>query len=76
MVQFELFVNNRWHPVVRYDTTHGFVHRDIIHFDGRVDKMVVIGYDYNDALDIAESDLKANWPIYRERFFKEVKENE
>lgn len=76
VVQFEIFINNRWYTIVRYDTAHGFAHRDIIHFDGKVDKMVVMAYDYNEALNIAESDLKANWFIYRERFLKEVKDNE
>jgi len=28
--------------------------------------------DYNDALTFAESDLKANWGVYKERFFEGV----
>ncbi len=28
-------------------------------------------YDDNDALTFAESDLRANWEIYKERFLKE-----
>lgn len=76
MVQLEIYINDRWYPAVRYDTAHGFAHRDIIHFDGKIDKMVVMASDYNDALNIADADLKTNWPIYRERFLREVKNNE
>ncbi|MEW6040396.1 MAG: hypothetical protein AB1633_02635 [Elusimicrobiota bacterium] len=34
MVQLEIKIKNKWYPVVRYDTKHGFAHKDVIHFDG------------------------------------------
>lgn len=71
MIQLEIDVNGAWKPVVRYDTAHGFAHRDIIHPQGEVDKTPVAMGDYNAALSFAELDLRSNWEMYRERFLKE-----
>jgi hypothetical protein len=70
-VQFETLIGGKWYPVVRYDTSHGFAHRDLINRKGEVKKTPIFIYDYNDALTFAESDLRANWEIYKERFLKE-----
>lgn len=69
-VQLETLIENEWHPVVRYDTAHGFAHRDLLNRKGEVTKTPVFIHDYNDALTFAESDLKANWEIYKERFLR------
>jgi len=59
-VQLEIFFNNKWYPVVRYDTAHGFAHKDLIHKDGKIDKTPIFYLDYNDALTFAEFDLITN----------------
>ena len=69
-VQLETLVDNRWQPVVRYDSSHGFAHRDLFNKKGGVTKSPLFIYDYNDALTFAESDLKSNWELYRERFLR------
>jgi hypothetical protein len=56
--------------VVRYDTAHGFSHRDQYDIRGTAIKTPLFILNYNQALTFAESDLKANWKVYRERFFK------
>lgn len=73
IVQLEILIDKQWFPIVRYDTAHGFAHRDIIHPNGHTDKTPLIFEDFNEALDFAEFDLKSNWEVYRERFLKEVK---
>jgi len=72
MVQYELFVEEKWHEVVRYDTSHGYAHRDLIHADGRKEKLELFFRDLNICLTYAENDLRANWKNYREKFLKEV----
>lgn len=72
VVQYELFIEGRWYPVVRYDTAHGFAHKDIVTFSGGVTKHELPFADYNLALTFAEKDLKENWLRYRENFLKEV----
>ena len=69
-IQYETMVGEKWHPVVRYDTAHGFAHRDLISRKEEVAKTPLFTSDYNDALTFAESDLKANWEIYKERFLR------
>lgn len=67
-VQLETLVGNRWFPIVRYDCAHEFAHRDLLRKDGAVTKTPIFIHDYNDALTFAESDLKENWKVYKERY--------
>lgn len=70
-IQYETKVGEQWHPVVRYDTAHGFAHRDLMNLNGTVVKTPLFNQDFNDALTFAESDLKANWIHYKKRFIEE-----
>jgi len=45
----------------------------LINIKGEIAKTPLFAEDYNDALTFAESDLKTNWEIYKERFLKEAK---
>ena len=72
VVQLEVFINSRWQAVVRYDTAHGFPHRDLLHPDGRTDKLPLPIQDFNEALTFAELDLETNWEMYKRRFLEEV----
>jgi len=70
-VQFETKVKDTWYPVVRYDTSHGFAHRDLLDINGGVQKTPLFNHDYNDTLTFAENDLKLNWRHYKNRFLGE-----
>ena len=72
MVQYEIKIGGEWHPVVRYDTAHGFAHQDILHWRRPAEKRDLPGRDYNLTLSFAEDDLRRNWNAYRERFMREV----
>lgn len=72
-VQLEVYYKGRWYPVIRYDTAHGFAHRDYLRPDGKVEKTPLFTQDYNEALTFAEKDLNMNWESCRQRFLKEVK---
>ncbi|MBE0427561.1 MAG: hypothetical protein IBX72_13075 [Nitrospirae bacterium] len=67
-IQYETKIDDKWHTVVRYDTAHGFAHRDLMNIHGRVDKTPLFNQDYNDALTFAENDLKTNWEYYKKRY--------
>jgi hypothetical protein len=70
-LQYETKVKDDWFPVVRYDTAHGFVHRDLMNYKGIViSKTPLFNQDYNDALTFAENDLKLNWEYYKKRFLE------
>ncbi len=70
-VQYETKIDDKWHPVVRYDTAHGFAHRDLLTLSGPVKKTPLFNQDYNDALTFAENDLKSNWQYYKRRLLEE-----
>jgi hypothetical protein len=74
-LQLEIYFEDKWYPIIRYDTAHGFTHKDILHKDGRIDKEPLFVNDYNEALTFAETDIKANWQIYRDQFLKEEDPN-
>lgn len=68
-VQLEIFVNGKWQPVVRYDSAHGFAHRDRYFLDGRSTK-TDLNIDFKEALTFADEDIKDNWQAYRDRFLR------
>lgn len=72
-VQYETLIKETWFPVVRYDSSHGFAHRDLINKDGKKRKTPLFITDKNEALTFAENDIKDNWEVYKIRFLKEVK---
>lgn len=76
MIQLETKVRDKWYPVVRYDTKHGFSHKDIVSFDGSTEKFNLGMSNYNIAITFAEQDLKKNWEVYVEQFLKEVVNND
>ena len=67
-LQYETRAGGKWLPVVRYDTAHGYAHRDLMDRYGKVTKTPLFNQDYNDALTFAESELKTNWRHYKDDF--------
>jgi len=72
-VQYETKIDQKWFPVVRFDTAHGFAHRDLLDVRGVKKKTPVFAKDFNEALIFAEADIKSNWKMYKERFIREIK---
>ena len=55
VVQYEALINDEWRPIIRYDTSHGFAHKDIIHYKGKEDKQPLYFQDFNMAFTPLES---------------------
>ena len=70
-VQFETLVKEKWLPVVRYDTAHGYAHKDILHLDGLKEKVDLGPMTMKDALVAADRNINENWLRYKKRFLKE-----
>ena len=69
VVQLECFFENiGWLPIVRYDTAHGFAHRDKMHPKEETVKTEISVRSYKEGLNYALDDLKANWREYRRRY--------
>lgn len=71
-IQLEILVGGEWYAVVRYDTAHGRPHCDILHPKGRQTKKWFDGYSIADVLTFGQKDIVENWPLYRDRFLKEM----
>ena len=68
VVQDETILEGKWLPGVRYDTEHGYAHRDFFDKKGHKQKTPLFTRDYNEALTFAEGDIKSNWRIYKKSF--------
>ncbi|MCF6147600.1 MAG: hypothetical protein E3K37_02970 [Candidatus Kuenenia sp.] len=53
---------------MRYDTEHGFAHRDLLDREGNKKKTPLFAKDYNEVLTFAEYDIKSNWNSYKQAF--------
>ena len=71
-MQLEVLVKDKWFPVVRYDTAHGFAHKHLFHYREKPEQIPLFTHNYAEALDFADADIKTNWELYRERFLKEA----
>lgn len=74
IIQLEIAIGGNWVPIRRYDTAHGFSHCDIIHAHGEIEKEPIPATNFNEALTIAEHDLRHLWRFYRDEFIKEVED--
>ena len=69
VVQLECkFDDINWTPIVRYDTVHGFAHRDRMHPRQTAEKTEMRVRDFNEGLTVAMFDLVNNWIDYRRRY--------
>lgn len=65
VAQYESKIKDAWYPIVRYDCSHGFFHRDILNPKGEKTKQVVQIQNLKDALTYAEQDIKDGWEWYK-----------
>jgi len=69
VVQLEVKTKDFWKVVLRYDTFHGYAHKDCYDIEGKCKKInLSIGFD--DSMTIADEDIDENWEFYREKFLK------
>jgi len=73
VVQYEAFLKNEWREILRYDTSHGFLHLDVCHIKKKSDKIKLDITDLNQAFSYAIQDIKAKWQFYRDRYEREIK---
>ena len=68
-VQLEVFVNDQWRVVIRYDSAHGFAHIDRYYLDGRKVKKE-LNLKLSEGLTLADEDIKENWKAYQKAFLE------
>jgi len=66
VIQYEAFIDGKWHAIVRYDEAHGFFHRDLMSPTGKQEKTPLYSSDRKLAFDQALEDIKSSWRSYRQ----------
>ena len=72
VIQYESFINGNWIPIVRYDNTHGFFHRDEMSPHKEQIKTKIYIDNLNEAFQYADSDIKENWKYYKKQYLKNL----
>lgn len=67
-VQYRARIRGEWRPIVRFDTAHGYAHKDVSYPDGKQETQELVLDDYGIALNHALRDVRARWEFYRERY--------
>jgi hypothetical protein len=72
VVQYEVRIDERFWPVVRYDASHGHGHRDTLDSNGKTLRKDWLPAHMNlkDCLSYAAIDLRVNWKQYRLQFLE------
>jgi hypothetical protein len=70
MVQYETTLAGKLAPVVRYDTAHGYAHRDVLDRQGRTISKTPLGQhtSLNDAFQDAMQDVRRHWRYYQQHY--------
>jgi len=68
-VQLEVYVDDQWKTVIRYDTAHSYSHIDRYYLDGRKVKKE-LHLKLNESLTLADEDIKENWKKYKKSFLE------
>jgi hypothetical protein len=66
-VQLEVWFGDAWQPILRYDASHGFAHRDVYETPRRKRKER-IDLSLPETLTLADRDIDRNWGRYVEAF--------
>jgi len=73
VVQYEAKFDEEWHPIVRYDCSHGFLHRDVMFPGDKKEKYPLDIPDLKTALLYAEQDIKDRWKWYRDQYRRRLR---
>jgi hypothetical protein len=72
VAQYEALIEGEFRPVVRFNGSHGFPHRDLLDWSGvTIEKRwAEAGTTMNDAVTEAIRDIRSNWEYYRDQFLR------
>jgi hypothetical protein len=73
VIQYEAEIGGRWLALVRYDTAHGYLHRDVMYPDGSREKLRIPTTDLARALNEAIEELERQWSFYRRVYEERMK---
>ena len=68
VIQYEAYIDGKWHPIVRFDEAHDFFHRDVLSPTGSQEKTPRSSSDKGLALTEAMNEIKQQWQSYRKAY--------
>ncbi len=68
VIQYEAYIDGKWRAIVRFDSAHGFFHKDIMSPAGEQQKIDLSSFDKKFDLNEAIADIKNNWASYRKEY--------
>lgn len=68
VIQYEAYIDGKWRAIVRYDSAHGFFHKDMMSPIGEQQKIAQVSFDKKLALNGAIEDIKKHWSSYRKEY--------
>jgi len=72
MVQYEISQAGDWNVVVRFDTFHGILHRDLQNPDGTSQKQWLAHTNFDEGLNFSYNHIVENWEKYRDWYFSRL----
>ncbi|MCK4315181.1 MAG: hypothetical protein KAW49_13975 [Anaerolineae bacterium] len=72
-IQYEAHIGGKWRAIVRYDTAHGFPHKDTLHPDGTQTKETFPSYSNAEVLTMGQQDIWRNWKRHRRNYEREMR---
>lgn len=67
VVQLETSIKEEWAPVIRYNYSHGFPHKDLLFSNRKKIKEDIFEDNLAKVVNLAINDLKRNWKKYLRR---------
>jgi hypothetical protein len=61
VLQYEAMIEEKWLAIIRYDCSHGFFHRDLLHPNGDKEKKLLDVPNLKYAFTFAKQDLEDKW---------------
>lgn len=69
--QYEVLIEGRHRPAVRYDSAHGRPHCDVLDWDGEtIEKVWLPHEDFGRALSDAIREIEEQWSTFRAAFLR------
>ena len=72
IVQYEISLAGDWRVVVRFDTFHGILHKDLQYPDGTSQKQWLADTNFDEGLNFSYNHIQENWEIYRASYLSKL----
>lgn len=73
VVQYEARIDGKWYNIVRYDSAHGYAHRDTLDERGNNYRKDELGLTFDQAPQFAQAEIAEHWQRFRREFIQRMR---